>query len=61
MLHTDGHWVVILSRARAVRDDQDELTGMIIGSHLDITGAQEISDNFTIMQKEFEKIKRQVI
>ena len=44
-----------------MRDDQDELTGMIIGSHLDITGAQEISDNFTIMQKEFEKIKRQVI
>jgi len=61
MQHADGHWVVILSRARAVRDDQDELTGMIIGSHLDITGTQEITDNFTITQKEFEKTKRQVI
>lgn len=61
MQHADGHWVVILSRARAVRDDQDELTGMIIGSHLDITSTQEITDNFTITQKEFEKTKRQVI
>lgn len=61
MQHAEGHWVVILSRARAVRDDQDELTGMIIGSHLDITGTQEITDNFTITQKEFEKTKRQVI
>lgn len=34
---------------------------MAIGSHLDITGTQEITDNFTITQKEFEKTKRQVI
>lgn len=61
MLHANGHWVVILSRARAIRDEDGELTGMIIGSHLDITGTQEITDNFTITQKEFEKTKRQVI
>ncbi len=61
MQHAEGHWVVILSRARAMRDDQGELTGMILGSHLDITGTQEITDSFTITQKEFEKTKRQVI
>lgn len=61
MLHADGHWVVILSRAKAMRDDDSELTGMIIGSHLDITGTQEITDSYTITQKEFEKTKRQVI
>lgn len=44
-----------------MRDDQGELTGMILGSHLDITGTQEITDSFTITQKEFEKTKRQVI
>lgn len=61
MLHANGHWVVILSRARAIRDEQGDLTGMIIGSHLDITGTQEITESFAITQKEFEKTKRQVI
>lgn len=61
MLHADGHWVVILSRAKAMRDEDGELTGMIIGSHLDITGTQEITESYTITQKEFEKTKRQVI
>lgn len=61
MLHAEGHWVVILSRAKAIRDEQGELTGIIIGSHLDITGTQEITDSYTITQKEFEKTKRQVI
>lgn len=61
MLHADGSWVVILSRAKAMRDDDGELTGMIIGSHLDITGTQEITESYTITQKEFEKTKRQVI
>lgn len=61
MLHAQGHWVVILSRAKALRDESGELTGMIIGSHLDITGTQEITDSYTITQKEFEKTKRQII
>lgn len=61
MLHAEGHWVVILSRAKAMLDENGELNGIIIGSHFDITGTQEITDSYTITQKEFEKTKRQVI
>lgn len=61
MLHANGNWVTILSRAMAMRNNEGELTGMVIGTHLDITETQQLSTNFSITQKEFEKTKKQVI
>lgn len=61
LLHEEGHWVVILSRAIAMRDDMGELTGMIIGTHLDITVNAQLSDNFQQTQKAYERSKRQII
>lgn len=61
MLHANGDWVTILSRALAMRNEAGELTGMIIGTHLDITENQQLSDNFYITQKEYEKSKKQII
>lgn len=61
MLHANGNWVTILSRAMAMRNNEGELTGMVIGTHLDITQAQQLSANFSITQNEFEKTKKQVI
>lgn len=61
LLHSNGDWVVVLSRAIAMRDDKGALTGMIIGTHLDITDHYKLSENFTITQKEYEKSKRQII
>lgn len=61
MLHANGDWVTILSRALAMRNEAGDLTGMIIGTHLDITQTQQLSANFSITQKEFEKTKKQVI
>ncbi|MDP3394525.1 PAS domain S-box protein [Sediminibacterium sp.] len=61
MLHANGEWLTILSRASAMRNAEGVLTGMIIGTHLDITQAQQLSENFSITQIEFEKTKKQVI
>jgi PAS domain S-box-containing protein len=61
MLHTNGNWITILSRAMAMRDNEGELTGMIIGTHLDITSIQETAENLISTQKEFEKSKKQII
>lgn len=61
MLHANGDWVIILSRALAMRNDKGELTGMIIGTHLDVTDNFQLSENFLITKKEFEKTKKQII
>lgn len=61
MLHSNGEWITILSRGMAMRNEEDELTGMIIGTHLDVTQTQQLSDNFKITQKEYEKSKKQVV
>ncbi|HLD54173.1 MAG TPA: PAS domain S-box protein [Sediminibacterium sp.] len=61
MLHANGDWVIILSRALAMRNEVGELTGMIIGTHLDISDTSRLSENFIITQKEFEKSKKQII
>ena len=61
MLHANGNWVTILSRAMAMRNNEGELTGMVIGTHLDITQTQQLSANFSITKNEFEKTKKQVI
>ncbi len=61
MLHANGEWVTILSRALAMRNELGDLNGMIIGTHLDITENKQLSDNFTITQKEYEKSKKQVV
>jgi PAS domain-containing protein len=51
MLHANGDWVTILSRALAMRNEAVDLTGTIIGTHLDITQTQQLSANFSITQK----------
>lgn len=61
MLHANGEWVTILSRALAMRNEDDDLSGMIIGTHFDITDTNQLYENFTVTQKEFEKSKRQII
>lgn len=61
MLHANGNWVTILSRAMAMRNNEGELTGMIIGTHLDITSIQATAENLESTQKEFEKSKKQII
>jgi PAS domain S-box-containing protein len=61
MLHANGEWVTILSRALAMRNELGDLNGMIIGTHLDITDTNQLYENFTVTQKEFEKSKRQII
>lgn len=61
MLHANGEWVTILSRAMAMRSELGDLNGMIIGTHLDITDTNQLYENFTVTQKEFEKSKRQII
>jgi PAS domain S-box-containing protein len=61
MLHANGNWVTILSRAMAMRNNEGELTGMVIGTHLDITSIQATAENLVSTQKEFEKSKKQII
>jgi PAS domain S-box-containing protein len=61
MLHANGNWVTILSRAMALRNNEGELTGMVIGTHLDITSIETITENLISTQQEFEKTKKQVI
>jgi PAS domain S-box-containing protein len=61
MLHSNGEWVTILSRASAMHNEEGVLTGMIIGTHLDITENKQLSDNFNTTQKEYEKSKKQVV
>lgn len=61
MLHINGEWLTILSRALAMRSAEGELTGMIIGTHLDISDTFQLFENLTITKKEFEKSKKQII
>lgn len=37
MLHTDGHWVWVLSRGRRLRKEDGTLSDIIVGTHIDIT------------------------
>ncbi|OYW79383.1 MAG: hypothetical protein B7Z27_05650, partial [Sphingobacteriia bacterium 32-37-4] len=61
MLHANGEWLTILSRASAMRNTEGVLTGMIIGTHLDISDTFQLFENLTITKKEFEKSKKQII
>ncbi|WP_439504933.1 PAS domain S-box protein [Sediminibacterium sp.] len=61
MLHANGEYLTILSRAMAMRNEAGDLTGMIIGTHFDITQTQALTENFITTQKEYEKTKKQVI
>ncbi|MFN3298731.1 MAG: PAS domain-containing protein [Sediminibacterium sp.] len=51
MLHANGDWVIILSRALAMRNEKGELTGMIIGTHLDVTDSHQLSEKIFNHQK----------
>ncbi len=61
MLHANGEYLIILSRALAMRNGAGDLTGMIIGTHFDITQTEVLTENFITTQKEYEKTKKQVI
>ena len=39
MQHADGHWVWIWSRGSKLRDKEGNLSGMTIGTHIDITNS----------------------
>lgn len=60
MLHTNGNWITILSRAMAMRNNEGELTGMVIGTHLDITNIQETAENLISTQKNLKKVKNKL-
>ena len=53
----NGNWITILSRAMAMRNNEGELTGMVIGTHLDITNIQETAENLISTQKNLKKVK----
>ncbi|MDP3394526.1 PAS domain-containing protein [Sediminibacterium sp.] len=55
MLHSNGEWITILDRAIAMLDDSGELTGFIIGTHLDITKERAVIEKSLIVQEMLSK------
>jgi PAS domain S-box-containing protein len=51
MLHKDGHWVDVLSRAFAIRRESDDRPVRVIGTHVDVTERNE-------MQRRLEQAQR---
>ena len=52
--HKDGHWVWVLSRGQSLRDDQGQLRGVTVGTHIDITQQVEAEERLTLAAKVFE-------
>jgi PAS domain S-box-containing protein len=42
--HKDGHWVWIWSRGKMLRDDQGKPTGVVVGTHIDISERKRIEE-----------------
>lgn len=55
MLHSNGEWITILDRAIAMRDDTGDLTGFIIGTHLDITKERAVIEKSLTIQEMLSK------
>lgn len=55
MLHSNGEWITILDRAIAMRDDSGDLSGFIIGTHLDISKEKAIIEKSLMVQMMLSK------
>jgi len=42
--HIDGHWVWIWSRGKMLRDEDGKPTGMVVGTHIDISERKRIEE-----------------
>lgn len=55
MSHVDGHWVWILSRGQSLRDQDGELRGITVGTHIDITQQVQSEAQLELAAKVFER------
>jgi PAS domain-containing protein len=55
MLHSSGEWITILDRAIAMRDDAGDLTGFVIGTHLDISKEKAVIEKSLMVQEMLSK------
>ncbi len=55
MAHRDGHWVWILSRGQSLRDEDGELRGITVGTHIDITQQVQSEAQLELAAKVFER------
>ncbi|WP_347330476.1 bifunctional diguanylate cyclase/phosphodiesterase [Marinimicrobium locisalis] len=53
--HAAGHWVWILSRGQALRDEEGELRGITVGTHTDISQQVENEAQLELAAKVFER------
>jgi len=55
MKHKEGHWIYILSRAKAIFDDKEKAT-RIIGTHVDITERKKAEEKLKKSEQEFRDL-----
>ncbi len=51
MLHRDGHWVWIWSRGQNIRQPDGELTGIVVGTHIDVTEKKKAEDELLFLSR----------
>jgi len=55
MQHKEGHWVWILSRGKSLRDNQGQLRGLTVGTHIDISRQVENEAKLSLSAQVFER------
>lgn len=55
MAHADGHWVWVLSRGQSLRNEEGELRGITVGTHIDITQQVQSEAQLELAAKVFER------
>lgn len=55
MQHADGHWVWILSRGQSLWNEEGQLRGVTVGTHIDITREVETEEKLALSAQVFER------
>jgi len=51
MLHRDGHWVWIWSRGQNIRQPGGEFTGIVVGTHIDVTEKKKAEEELLFLSR----------
>lgn len=55
MQHEDGHWVSILSRGQSLWNEEGQLRGVTVGTHIDISREVETEEKLALAAQVFER------
>ncbi|MEE2001752.1 EAL domain-containing protein [Alkalimonas sp. MEB108] len=55
MRHQDGHWVWVLSRGRAMLNEDGSLSPIVVGTHIDISSQKQAEMRLRLLEQLFEQ------